>query len=299
MDINLIIKIVRDALSRTKLDSLSDVYTSQKTDGTRVTDIDPFVEQIVLGHLLKLLPKSTAIIGEETSGNRLLPIGHICQVETIVTVDGIDGTDYFIKHCQDKEENDKWLMALTAVYQRNSITERFEPILAFAFQPQTDRLFCYAEGAATCIVHPLSNPTEYPLSVDYVNTAKIRGSIDVYLDQAQCPHSIAGSYVHQKGPSGFNMVSLLSSCNPNIAKIPHVNFSSFHYMVWDFGLWPILNAAGLATADYEHVQQRYDALDLNWFGQSDEPPGKIIRPVLIAPDQLMGSLVGVLTNKTF
>ena len=70
-------------------------------------------------------------------------------------------------------------------------------------------------------------------------------------------------------------------------------------MVWDFGLWPILNAAGLATADYEHVQQRYDALDLNWFGQSDEPPGKIIRPVLIAPDQLMGSLVGVLTNKTF
>ena len=297
MDISLVIKIIRDVINCTQLNSLSSTKASQKDDGTQVTDIDPLVERIVLDRLLEFLPKNTVIIGEETSANCLPSIQEIRNAPTIVTIDGIDGTEYFINHYNDDEENDKWLIALTAVYERNLATGQFEPLLAFAFQPGLERLFCYAEGVATCILDPLSNPTEYSLSVDYINTDHVRGSIDVYLDREQCPHAIADSWIYQKGPSGFNMASLLSSCNPNIAKIPHVNFTSFHYMVWDFGLWPILKAAGFVTADYEKVSRRYIALDLNWFGQSDEPLGKIARPVLIAPEQLMGSLAGVLTDK--
>lgn len=297
MDISLCIRVIRDVIERTQLNSLNPINASKKADGTRVTNIDPLVEQIVLDRLLEFLPKNTVIIGEETSANHLLSIHHICEASTIVTIDGIDGTDYFIKHCQDRQANDKWLMALTAVYQRNLDTGLFDPLLAFAFQPQMDRLFCYAEEKATCIIHPLSQPKEYALTVDHVNTDKIRGSIDIYLDKAQCPHSIADSSVHQKGPSGFNMASLLSACNNNIAKNSDVNFTSFHYTVWDFGLWPILKAAGFATTDYEHLENRFSALDLHWFGQPNEPLGKITRPLLIAPDKLMASLVGVITDK--
>jgi hypothetical protein len=297
MDISFCIKIIRDVIAHTQLNALISINTSLKADGTKVTNIDSFVEQIVLDHLLEFLPEHTVFIGEETSADHLLSIHEIGEASTIVTIDGIDGTDYFIQHCQDRQANDKWLIALTAIYQRNLDTGLFDPILAFAFQPQSDRLFCYAEESATCIVHPLSNPIEYALNVDHVNTDGIRGSIDIYLDKAQCPHAIADSSVYQKGPSGFNMVSLLSACNPNIAENSEVNFTSFHYALWDFGLWPILKAAGFATTDYEHLKNRFSALDLHWFGQPDAVLGKITRPLLIAPDKLMASLAGVITHK--
>lgn len=215
----------------------------------------------------------------------------------IVTIDGIDGTDYFIQHCQDQTENDKWLAALTVVYRHNLGTGLFDPVFAFAFQPQTDRLFCYAQETVTCIVQPLSNPTEYRLNVDQVNTDEICDSIDIYLDKAECPHTIADSYIHQKDPSGFNMASLLATCHPEIGQYPPVNFTSFHYSICDFGLWPLLNTARFSTADYQQIEQWFSALDLQWFDHVDQRLGKMTRPVLTAPDTLMPSLAGMITDR--
>lgn len=99
--------------------------------------------------------------------------------------------------------------------------------------------------------------------MDHVNTDEIRGSIDIYLDKAECPHAIADAYVHQKGPSGFNMISLLAACHPDLGQHPPVNFTSFHYQIWDFGLWSLLNAAGFSTADYQRIEHRFSALDLH------------------------------------
>lgn len=134
MDISLSISIIQDVAEYLRLNSLDGIHTSQKSDGTWVTNVDLRVEDLVRDRLRQFLPQNTVWIGEETSAKRPLPIRQLREASTIVTIDGIDGTDYFIQHCQ-KQENDKWLAALTAVYQRDLATGLFDPVFAFAFQP--------------------------------------------------------------------------------------------------------------------------------------------------------------------
>ena len=130
--------------------------------------------------------------------------------------------------------------------------------------------------------------------------AAARGSLDVWLQRARCPHVIQDGLAIQWGPSAFNAAAILACCAvgrpPNHTQ--RVNFTSFHFTLWDFGLWPVLAAAGLCTVDFQDVGREYQALNVRWFGDGAETPGKIRRPLLIAPRPVLAALEGVLGLKS-
>ena len=137
------------------------VYYVQKPDGSLVTDIDPLIERIVLEHLLGELGGSPMIVREEASAGEAATVARIAEAETLVTIDGIDGTGRFIDHFNSRAPNPQWLVALTAVYRRDAATGWFVPELAFAYQPATDCLFALVEGQAQVVENPLGGGSSF------------------------------------------------------------------------------------------------------------------------------------------
>jgi hypothetical protein len=297
MDISLPIRILRDIVNRTGLRSLEHVAYLTKGDGSRVTDIDPFIEMIVESHLRQAIDQAFVVASEEST--RMPTIGQIRDHEVLVTIDGIDGTGDFIRHVNDGAANPKWLIAMTAVYRRTDATGWFEPVLAFAYQLLTDCLFVLCEGTASLVERPLTLARVHAFDLNRLPADKPRGVIDVYLHNPECRHRIPKALWTQEGPSGYNMASLLACAavgREPMATLP-VNFTSFHYNIWDFALWPVLNAAGFATVDYADFTHSYRELRLEWWGENDAVPGKIKRPLVLAPPGLLTPLRGVVQDR--
>ncbi len=278
LDLSLAIRTTRDIYNRCRFDSLTGVYAKKKkSDGSTVTDIDPLVEHIVLEHLFKVIPEADAAVVREEASTESDPIEEIKKQKYLVTVDGIDGTGDFIRHFNRDESNPKWLVGMTAVYKRKK-DGTFRPKFAFALQPSEKRLFVFAKKKSLLVADPLGNAKLYPLHVENVSDSPMNGSIDVFLDKPEChwelrPHSVK----YQTGPSGFNTASLAAASAPFEAHAgsSKINFTTFHYKLWDFGLWPVLKGAGFNTAQKGvNGLNAVTSLDLNWFGDDDKPPGK-------------------------
>lgn len=290
------IRIIRDVVERTGLSRLSNIAAEYKEDQSPVTAIDALVESIVAEHLRREFGSDFLLVGEETSSTLVPTIGEMRSAPLLVMIDGIDGTTEFVQHVNQGRHNPQWTLALTAVYQRQA-PGRFAPLLSFAYQGHSDCLFAYCNGQAALIEHPLTAARQFTFDIALAPRDKPRGTIDVYLPKPECPHAMKPEYTSQFGPSGYNMASLLASCavgRPPTHNVP-VNFTTFHYNLWDFGLWPLLNAIGFATADYENIDRRYDELPLELWGSDDVRPTKILRPLMIAPPDLLPPLAGALT----
>lgn len=291
-----VIRIIRDVVERTGLATLANIAAEHKEDRSPVTAVDALVESIVAEHLRREFGDEFLLVGEETSSSLVPTIGEMRRAPVLVMIDGIDGTTEFVQHVNEGKQNPHWMVALTAVYRRDP-SGGFEPVLSFAYQPHSDCLFAYCGGKAMLIEHPLAAAQTYSFDMRLSPQAEPRGSIDVYLPKPECEYAIQPEFCSQFGPSGYNMASLLASCavgRPPTHNVP-VNFTSFHYNLWDFGLWPLLNAVGFATADYENVEQTYSELRLDLWGEDDVRPTKILRPLLIAPPDLLPQLAGALT----
>jgi hypothetical protein len=292
------IRIIRDVVERTGLATLAYIAAEHKEDQSPVTEIDALVESIVAEHLRTELGNDFALVGEETSCGRVPTIGELRRASLLVTIDGIDGTTEFVQHVNQGRPNPEWMVALTAVYEREK-SGSLRPLLSFAYQPHSECLFAWCDGKAALIERPLSDARSYSFDISRLPRDKPRGSIDVYLPKPACDYAINPEFCSQFGPSAYNMASLLASCavgrppTHNVA----VNFTTFHYNLWDFGLWPMLHAIGFATADYQHVSRTYDELRLELWGSDDVRPTKIQRPLLIAPPDLLPRLAGALTLK--
>ena len=296
MDRSIPIRIIRDVVERTGLSRLANIAAEYKEDASPVTAVDALVESIVAEHLRREFGDEFLLVGEETSSTLVPTIGEMRRAPLLVMIDGIDGTTEFVQHVNEGRHNPQWTLALTAVYQRES-SGRFKPLLSFAYQPHSDCLFAYCDGQAVLIEHPLGEAREFTFDLSLAPRDQPRGTIDVYLPKPECPHAMKAEYTSQFGPSGYNMASLLASCavgRPPTHNLP-VNFTTFHYNLWDFGLWPLLNAIGFATADYENVGQTYSELRLDLWGEDHVRPTKIVRPLLIAPPDLLPQLAGALT----
>jgi hypothetical protein len=296
MDLSLPIRIIRDVVERTGLSSLANIAAEYKEDQSPVTAVDALVESIVAEHLRRELGNEFLLVGEETSSTLVPTIGEMRAAPLLVMIDGIDGTTEFVQHVNQGKHNPQWMLALTAVYQRDA-SGRFKPLLSFAYQGHSDCLFAYCDGQAVLIEHPLTEARQFTFDIAVAPRDKPRGTIDVYLPKPECPHAMKAEYISQLGPSGYNMASLLASCvvgRPPTHNVP-VNFTTFHYNLWDFGLWPMLHAIGFATADYQDTRCMYDVLRLELWGADEVRPTKILRPVMIAPPDLMPQLAGALT----
>jgi hypothetical protein len=297
MTLDFVINILRDVIERTRLTTLKDVAADYKHDQSPVTETDALVETIVAEHLRRELGEFL-LVGEESSGMNLPTIGEIRRAPLLVTIDGIDGTTEFVRHVNHGDPNPLWLLAMTAVYRRDSVG-RFEPLLSFAYQAHVDCLFALVDGRAVLVDQPLSHAKVHRFDLVQLPTDRPRGSLDVYLPKPECPHAIKPGLCTQEGPSGYNMASLLASCATGRALIgtQPVNFTTFHYNLWDFALWPILQAVGFSTVDFEDHDQRCLRLQPELWGQDDARPGKIVRPLVIAPPQLLPQLTGVMTRR--
>lgn len=295
MDLSLPIRIIREVLDRTGLATLSKILAEHKDDQSPVTAIDAQVESIVAEHLRRELGTEFLLVGEETSAALVPTIGEMRRAPLLVMIDGIDGTTEFVQHVNLGQRNALWTVALTAVYRREACG-RFTPLLAFAYQPHSDCLFAYCQGQAVLVERPLADARTFSFEIARLPRDQPRGSIDVYLPKPECPFAIAPELSAQFGPSGYNFASLLASCASGFspAHTATVNFTSFHYNLWDFGLWPLVHAVGFATADYEDPRQTYDELRLELWGDDDVRPTKILRPLLIAPPELLPRLAGAL-----
>jgi hypothetical protein len=295
-DFSLPIRIIRDVVERTGLATLANVAAEHKEDRSPVTAVDALVESIVAEHLRREFGDDLLLVGEETSSSLVPTIGEMRRAPMLVMIDGIDGTTEFVQHVNEGRQNPQWMVALTAVYHRDQ-SGSFEPVLSFAYQPHSDCLFAYCGGKAVLIERPLSDAHTYLFDMGLSPRDKPLGSIDVYLPKPECEYTIKPNCCSQFGPSGYNMASLLASCavgRPATHNVP-VNFTSFHYNLWDFGLWPMLNAIGFATADYEDIGRTYNELRLDLWGADNDRPTKILRPLLIAPPDILPQLTGVLT----
>jgi len=293
MDHSLAIRIVRDVVERTGLDALANLAAEYKEDQSPVTAVDALVEAIVAEHLRKEFGEKFLLVGEETSCGQVPTIGEMRRAPLLVTIDGIDGTTEFVQHINQGKRNPQWMMALTAVYRRDS-SGRFTPLLAFAYQPHSKCLFACCDGKAALIERPLADARIWSFDIARLPADEPRGSIDVYLPKPECDYAIKPELCSQFGPSAYNMASLLASCavgRPPTHNVP-VNFTSFHYNLWDFGLWPMLSAIGFATADYADIGRSYSELRLDLWGEDHVRPAKILRPVLIAPPRLLPQLIG-------
>lgn len=298
MDFQLPIRIIRDVVERTGLATLTNIATENKDDASPVTEIDALIETIVAEHLRAEFGNEFLLVGEETSCGQVPTIDELRCAPLLVTIDGIDGTTEFVQHVNQGQPNPQWMVALTAVYGR-AATGGLRPLLSFAYQPHSECLFAWCDGEAALIERPLSDLRSQSFDISQLPQDRPRGSIDVYLPKPECGYAIKPEFCSQFGPSAYNMASLLASCavsrppTQNVA----VNFTTFHYNLWDFGLWPILNAIGFATADYEDVGCTYDDLRLELWGNNDVRPTKIQRPLLIAPPELLPQLADALTLK--
>lgn len=299
MDLSLPIRITRDVVNRCGLRQLTGVYHAEKPDGSRVTDIDPLIEHIVLDHVKYELGRTPIVVREEATALHIPSVREISGADFLLTVDGVDGTGRFISHFNHGEKNAQWLVAMTALYQRNPATGNFRPILSFAYQPTTDCLFALTEGHPVLVEDPLGTARVFQLNANRLDVSAPRGTIDVYLKTDHCPHTITENLVLQWGPSGFNAVSILSCCavDRQPTHTETVNFTSFHYTLWDFGLWPILAAAGLNVVDSQDITRSYTELDIHLFGDEFGPPRKIRRPLLIAHRELLPALQGVIRER--
>jgi fructose-1,6-bisphosphatase/inositol monophosphatase family enzyme len=280
MDLAFVIGTIRDVWNRSGIASLNGVFAEHKADGSLMTDIDPLIEEIVLDRLSKdINVGDTAVVREEAEG---AAIGVIKNSATLVTIDGIDGTGDFVRHFNHRELNSKWLLAMTAVYERNNLG-LYVPKLAFAFQPSEDRLFATVDGEAFQIDQPLGRPVAVRLDARNLSQHPKKGSLDVYLEKAACPHYVLPELVSQNGPSGFNLASLAAACTKRVLDGTNsINFTTFHYNVWDFALWPVLRNAGVITARKTGAGlQQVNELDLNWFGADGNIPGKCENTPLI------------------
>jgi hypothetical protein len=296
MDVTLPIRIVRDVIERTGLATLANIAAEHKEDQSPVTAVDALAESIVAEHLRAELGEGYLLVGEETSLGQVPTIGEMRRAPVLVTIDGIDGTNEFVQHVNQRKPNPQWLVALTAVYRRNQ-TGNLESLLSFAYQPHSECLFAYCDGRAQLIERPLSDARTHSFDMARLPADKPRGSIDVYLPKPECDYAIKPELCSQYGPSAYNVASLLASCaigRPPTHNAP-VNFTSFHYNLWDFGLWPMLNAIGFATSDYEDIGRNYNELRLELWGEDHVRPTKILRPVLIAPPDLLPRLAGALS----
>lgn len=289
------IRIIRDVVERTGLSQLSNVAAEHKDDQSPVTEVDALIETIVAEHLRREFGSDFLLVGEETSCGEVPMIGEMRRAPLLVTIDGIDGTTEFVQHVNQGKPNPQWLVALTAVYRRDPAGS-FEPLLSFAYQPHAECLFAFCDGQAALIERPLSDCLTYSFDIERLPKDKPRGSIDVYLPKPECAFAIKSEICSQFGPSAYNMASLLASCAVGRAPTHNVpvNFTTFHYNLWDFGLWPMLQAVGIVTADYENIGRRYDELRLDLWGGDDVRPAKIQRPLVIAPPDLLSQLAGAL-----
>lgn len=296
MDFSLPIRIIRDVVERTGLAKLANIAAEYKEDQSPVTEVDALVESIVAEHLRREFGGHFLLVGEETSSTLVPTIGEMRRARLLMMIDGIDGTTEFVQHVNQGKHNPQWTLALTAVYQREA-SGRFKPLLSFAYQVHSDCLFAYCNGQAVLIEHPLTAARQFTFDIALAPRDQPRGSIDVYLPKPECPHAMKAEFTSQFGPSGYNMASLLASCavgRPPTHNVP-VNFTTFHYNLWDFGLWPMLNAIGFATADYDDVGRTYEELRLDLWGADDVRPTKILRPLIIAWPDLLPQLSGALT----
>ena len=296
MDCSIPIRIIRDVVERTGLSQLASIVAEHKEDQSPVTEVDALVETIVAEHLRSEFGNEFLLVGEETSCGQVPTIGELRRAPLLVTIDGIDGTTEFVQHVNQRKPNPQWLTALTAVYRREA-AGRFTPALSFAYQPHSDCLFAYCDGQAALIEHPLTDARQFVFDLALAPRDKPRGTIDVYLPKPECAYTIKPELCSQFGPSAYNMASLLTSCAVGRAPTHNapVNFTTFHYNLWDFGLWPMLQAIGFATADYQNVGQNYDELRLEVWGGDHVRPSKILRPLVIAPPDLLPQLAGALT----
>lgn len=290
------IRIVRDVVERTGLATLANIAAEHKEDQSPVTAVDALVETIVAEHLRRDFGEEFLLVGEETSSSLVPTIGEMRRATMLVMIDGIDGTTEFVQHVNQGQHNPQWTLALTAVYRRES-SGSFTPVLSFAYQPHSDCLFAYCDGQAVLVERPLTEARQFSFDINLLVRDKPQGSIDVYLPKPECPHAMKAEFTSQFGPSGYNMASLLASCaagRPPTHNVP-VNFTTFHYNLWDFGLWPLLNAIGFATTDYADIGRRYHELRLDLWGDDDVRPTKVLRPLLIAPPEMLTQLAGALT----
>jgi 3'-phosphoadenosine 5'-phosphosulfate (PAPS) 3'-phosphatase len=296
VDCSLPIRIIRDVVERTGLSQLANIAAEYKEDQSPVTAVDALVESIVAEHLRRELGNDFLLVGEETSSTLVPTIGEMRAAPLLMMIDGIDGTTEFVQHVNQGKHNPQWTLALTAVYEREA-AGRFRPLLSFAYQGHSDCLFAYCDGQAVLIERPLAEARQCAFDISISPRDKPRGSIDVYLPKPECPHAMKEEFASQYGPSGYNMASLLASCavgRPPTHNVP-VNFTTFHYNLWDFGLWPMLNALGFATADYQDLGRTYDELRLELWGADHVRPTKILRPLVIAPPDVLPQLAGALT----
>ncbi|WP_372719366.1 inositol monophosphatase family protein [Novipirellula sp.] len=288
LDVSLAIRIIRDVYNRCGFSSLSGVYAEKKGDSSPVTDIDPLVEHIILGHLeATSIGDKFACVREEATGD-LDTIEKIKEKEYLATIDGIDGTGDFIRHFNRNERNPKWLVGLTAIYKKDG-DGLYVPIFAFALQPFENRLFvmCHEgdQDKAYLIKQPLGLTQIFELNADNIANGPDIGSIDVFLDKPDCQWQLNDqSLKGQTGPSGFNTASLAAAAAPfhAFAGSDKLTFTTFHYKLWDFGLWPVLQAAGIKTLLKEPDGIKLvNKLNLNWFGQDDNTPGKCDKTPII------------------
>ncbi len=287
MDLTFVIGIVRDLQDRCKLEQLAEIETQTKQeDDSDVTEIDSLAEEIVLQHFSEANPLIDFACVREESTKQPEQIGKIKESNYLLTIDGIDGTGDFIRHFNEGQKNSKWLMGMTAFYKKHT-NGMYDPLFAFAYQPTEDRCFVMIDGRSLLVRDPLGKAEVFQLSVEHVQTEPMRGSLDVWLDKKENHWVLAEpDYKHQSGPSGFNMASLAASAAPKEALITSspVNFTTFHYKLWDFGLWPVLNAAGFTTMlKAEGQLKSVKQLDLNWFGTDADPPAKCdATPIIIS-----------------
>ncbi len=292
--VELATRVAAEICRRCDFGNLRAVASEAKEDNSPVTQIDGMIEGIVIEHLAPLLP-NCAWVREEEDGRRQT-IRELKAAEYLVTIDGIDGTSDFLRHINAREPNSRWLAGLTAVYRRNG-AGRFDPVLSFALQVNENRLFVAAGGEALLVWAPLGNARAYKLSADNVSSSLMRGSIDVFLDKPGRLFKLREQgLAAQRGPSGFNFASLASACAPPEAEAgcTEINFTTFHYNVWDLGLWPVLQEAGIKTAIRRPDGQcmPVTALDLDWFGLDHELPGKCAAtPLVLSRDAGFDPLV--------
>lgn len=280
LDVSLAIRIIRDVYNRCGFAALTGVYAEKKEDSSLVTDIDPLVEHIILEHLAKTSIGKDDLFScvREEAKDTSATIRTIKTKPYLVTIDGIDGTGDFVRHFNRCEPNSKWLVGLTAIYQRDD-NGLYTPVFAFALQPNEDRMFVAADGKALLIKNPLRMPSTFHLNAVNDPDAPDFASIDVFLDKpkAKCKWQLSDESMRlQSGPSGFNTASLAASAAPfeAFAGSDKITFTTFHYKLWDLGLWPVLNAAGIQTVlKGTDALQLVSKLDLNWFGPDEKVPG--------------------------
>lgn len=270
MNASLAVRIIRDIYNRVGLQDLRGVLAERKADGSTVTDIDPLIEHIVLEHLTQSLDLSdTAVVREESDS--AYKISDVKKKRRLLTIDGIDGTGDFIRHYNESNLNSKWLIAMTAMYEMVD-NGKHKPMFAFAFQPHENRLFLATSDESLLILHPLERPVVHRLTAKNITAMPRQGSVDVYLKKDECKFTMDDKVVAQTGPSGFNFASLAASCiRQKLDGSKSINFTTFHYKLWDFGLWPVLHNAGITTiVRHADKKKKVTELDLNWFAADDD-----------------------------